>query len=425
MQIHVVKPGETLYSISSMYSIDMNDLIISNEIPNPDDLVIGQTIVIPIWGSYYVVKPNDTLYSISNSLKIPVAQLINANNITNSDLIVPGMRLYIPQKFRTKIDSGAYIDTDITGEASEEEAANVGDLLTTIQLFSYQVNSLGELKPPQFEEDVIQAAIETSTIPILVLTNIEDGQFSTEAATAIFNSEVLQNSILDEVIAIMKEKGYKGLDIDFEYLGAENREKYNRFLAKARSKVDEYGYTLSTAIAPKIAEDQTGVLYEGHDYEFHGKINDFVNIMTYEWGYVAGPPRAVAPIDEVEKVMDYALTKISPDKLMMGIPLYGYDWTLPFVKGESRAKPISSQEAIELAAEYGAEIDFDPESASPYFVYVDEEGKEHEVWFEDARSIQAKFDLVKSVGIRGFFYWVLGRDFPQNWLLIEDNFIVK
>lgn len=46
----------------------------------------------------------------------------------------------------------------------------------------------------------------------------------------------------------------------------------------------------------------------------------------------------------------------------------------------------------------------------------------HEVWFEDARSIQAKFDLIKELKLRGMAYWKLGLDFPQNWLLIEDNF---
>jgi spore germination protein len=113
------------------------------------------------------------------------------------------------------------------------------------------------------------------------------------------------------------------------------------------------------------------------------------------------------------------------DKIMMGIPLYGYDWTLPFVEGETRARAIDHQEAIRLAVTYNAAIEYDEEAQAPHFTYYDEEGLEHEVWFEDARSIQAKFDLVKEFGLRGFYYWVLGWDFPQNWLLINENFNVN
>jgi len=110
---------------------------------------------------------------------------------------------------------------------------------------------------------------------------------------------------------------------------------------------------------------------------------------------------------------------------MMGMPLYGYDWTLPYVRGGKFAKSFSPLKAVELALRYGVSIKYDKASQAPWFRYTDEQGKQHEVWFEDARSIQAKFDLVKELGIRGFYYWVLGNDFPQNWLLINDNFVVS
>ena len=61
----------------------------------------------------------------------------------------------------------------------------------------------------------------------------------------------------------------------------------------------------------------------------------------------------------------------------------------------------------------------------PFFRYTADDGKQHEVWFEDARSIQAKFDLIKELNIRGMSYWKLGLAFPQNWLLIVENFNVR
>lgn len=181
---------------------------------------------------------------------------------------------------------------------------------------------------------------------------------------------------------------------------------------------------MSTALAPKTSATQKGRWYEAHDYRAHGQIVDFVVIMTYEWGYSGGPPMAVSPIGPVRQVIEYAISEMPASKIMMGQNLYGYDWTLPYVPGGPYARAISPQQAIRLAAQYNVAIEYDTKAQAPHFRYRDENGKEHEVWFEDARSIQAKFDLVKELGLRGISYWKLGLDFPQNWLLLTDNFTV-
>src|SRR5699024_7378233 len=157
---------------------------------------------------------------------------------------------------------------------------------------------------------------------------------------------------------------------------------------------------LSTALAPKTSSTQQGLLYEAHDYAVHGEIVDFSNIMTYEWGYSAGPPLPVSPINEVEKVLRYAISVMPSNKILMEQNLYGYDWTLPFIQGESFARALSPQQAIQLAYEQQVEIEFDATAQAPFFHYTDDEGLEHIVWFEDARSIQAKFDLIKDLGLK-------------------------
>lgn len=182
---------------------------------------------------------------------------------------------------------------------------------------------------------------------------------------------------------------------------------------------------LSAALAPKTSGDQVGVLYEGHDYSAVGQIVDIVFFMTYEWGWSGGPPMAVSPLPQVRRVMEYAVSVVPKNKIMMGIPHYGYDWTLPYVRGGRWARSITPQQAVDLAVRYGVNIQYDQTSQAPFFYYTDEQGQRHVVWFEDVRSIQAKFDLVKELGLRGFFYWVLRGGFTPNWLLLEDNFIVR
>ena len=124
-------------------------------------------------------------------------------------------------------------------------------------------------------------------------------------------------------------------------------------------------------------------------------------------------------------MVEYALTIIPPEKIFLGIPNYGYDWTLPYVKGESRADSISNVEAIQIAAANGAEIQYDEVSQSPWFRYTDEQGRTHEVWFEDVRSIQQKFNLINEKTLRGAGYWNLMRPFQQNWSLLDYMFDIR
>ena len=109
----------------------------------------------------------------------------------------------------------------------------------------------------------------------------------------------------------------------------------------------------------------------------------------------------------------------------MGIPTYGYDWTLPYQAGNPGATSLSPVEAVNLASRYGAEIQYDTNAQSPWFRYTDESGRLHEVWFEDARSIQAKLELAREFGLRGIGYWNLMREFPQNWVVLNNEYRIE
>ncbi|MFZ4452551.1 glycosyl hydrolase family 18 protein [Salibacterium aidingense] len=426
MQIHVVRPGESLWSIGQMYNVPYQMISEANDLPQAERLVVGQALVIPFEGRFHWVMPGESVWQISQQYRVPFEHVLRVNNIPISAFLPVGFPLYIdmPPQMKPSIEVGAYMDLDITGEDSSSIVNEVGNHLTYLQLFSYQMNSDGTLTRMD-DQAVINTAYENQIVPLMVITNIEDGEFSTELAATVLQDEERQNRLLDEALAIMDEKGFLGIDFDLEYVGAENREAYNELMRNARARLDEQGYLLSSALAPQVEPGMTGDLYEGHDYAVHGEIADFVFLMTYEWGYTGSPPQAVAPVDQVRRVIEYALTQMPADKIMMGMPLYGYDWTLPFVEGETQAQPLDHQQAIELARQYNAAIEFDETAQSPHFTYYDDEGTEHEVWFEDARTVQAKFDMIKEYGLRGMFYWVLGWEFPQNWLLIEDNFTVN
>lgn len=425
MQIHVVQRGDTLFSIANTYSTSIYSITEANELETPN-LVVGQALVIPIAGQYYFTKQGDTLFSIGQRFNISSEELARINNIQIDAVLPVGFRLYIPPRPKPTITSFGYIEPigDTVSDVLENAAEKNTPYLTYLAPFNYRVNRDGSLTPPLLNR-FPEIADNNNAHLSFVVTNLEEGSFSTELAHIILTVQAVQNRLIDEIINTATEGGFRDVHFDLEFIPEDDREAYNDFLRKIKPRLEQAGLLLSTALAPKTSATQQGLLYEAHDYAAHGEINDFVVLMTYEWGYSAGPPLAVSPINEVERVLEYALSEIPANKILMGQNLYGYDWTLPFVQGESFARAISPQQAIRIARENNAAIQYDETAQAPFFNYYDAEGREHIVWFEDARSIQAKFDLIKRLGLRGIAYWKLGLAFPQNWLLLNDNFIIE
>ncbi|MDF2532965.1 MAG: putative glycosyl hydrolase, partial [Clostridia bacterium] len=292
--------------------------------------------------------------------------------------------------------------------------------LTYLSIFSYEVNADGSLKPIN-DQPLIDAARAAGVAPLMVITNLSESGFNSDLARTILTNTTVQDTLINNVIENLRSKRYYGLDIDFEYIYPENREDYNNFLRKVVNRLRPLGYSVTTALAPKTSADQKGLLYEAHDYPVHGALADHVILMTYEWGYTFGPPLAVAPINEIRKVLNYAVTAIPRNKIFMGIPNYGYDWTLPYVQG-SRAETLSNTQAVDLALRENAAIQYNEVSQAPYFNYYDDNKKQHVVWFEDARSIEAKLNLADEYDLGGVSYWTIGRYFPQNWLVLNSMY---
>ncbi|MCF7615675.1 glycoside hydrolase family 18 protein [Bacillus sonorensis] len=426
IQIYVVRRGDTLYRIANRYRTTVNEIVETNDIPNPNRLVVGQTIVIPIAGQFYEVRAGDTLASIAGRFNMSAAELARINRIQPPDAVLPvGILLYIPPRPKRTIETNAYIEPrgNRVSPALQQAAREASPYLTYLGAFSFQAKRDGTLQEPPLT-GLKQIADRQNVTLMMIVTNLENEAFSDELGRIILTDENIKNKLLNEIVAAARKYGFRDIHFDFEYLRPEDREAYNQFLREARDRFRREGWLISTALAPKTSATQAGQWYEAHDYRAHGQIVDFVVLMTYEWGYSGGPPMAVSPIGPVRDVIEYALTEMPANKIVMGQNLYGYDWTLPYRPGGPLARAISPQQAITIASENQASILFDDEAQAPYFRYTDKAGKQHEVWFEDARSIQAKFDLIKELNLRGISYWKLGLSFPQNWLLLADQFNV-
>ncbi len=420
MTIYTVKSGDTLWRLSRDFGVTVNSIVTVNQLPNPDQLVVGQALIIPTPDRIHIVRPGETLWQIAQQYNTTVDAIAAANNIQNPALIFPGQRLIIP-KPRPMIDVNGYLS--IMGAVGQRAATDLSRYLTYLSVFSYGITRDGSLTQVN-DTEVIRIARSQRAAPQMTLTNFEGRRFSSDLANDVLTSVAVQDRLIANIIDVMNAKGFVGLNIDFEYVFPRNREDYNRFLVRVTDRLRPLGYLVSSALAPKVSATQAGLLYEAHDYAFHGRVLDYVVLMTYEWGWAGGPPWAIAPINEVKRVLDFAVTVIPRNKILMGMPTYGRDWRLPFVAGQTIAATISPQEAVSRAFRNGVDIKYNQLYQSPFYNYV-ADGVAHEVWFEDARSVQAKYDVVKQYNLRGVSYWELSSPFPQNWPVLLDNFRVR
>ncbi len=421
MTIYEVKPGDTLNSISQKSGLPAEKIIADNGLPS-DTLVTGQALVLLPDEKTVLVRRGDSLFSIARRYKITPKKLQAANpEIRPPYRLRPGMHLLIPKDDNKKniLVNGYVFPQKDTGPVKE-----VLPYLTYLSIFSHHATPEGALMPLN-DMNLIEAARAGKTAPMMVVTNMDgDGGFNSSLAHTLLTDKNVQENYIRNIMQTLRAKNYYGLDIDFEYVYPNDREAYNSFLSRMEETLTPRQTTLTTALAPKTSGEQQGLLYTAHDYAHHGKNADHVILMTYEWGYTKGPAMAVSPIPQVKKVVEYAISVIPPQKILLGIPNYGYDWKLPFVKGSS-ARSLSNTEAVTLAAEVGAAIQYDEESQAPFFQYTDGNKNRHEVWFQDARSVRASLQLVSQYGLGGVSYWTIGRPFPQNWLVLRSMFNIK
>ena len=424
MEIHVVRPGETLYSIGRQYGLAPGIIARYNGLREPFHLAVGQSLLILRPIETVTVEQGDTLRSVARQTGQSVSELWRMNpNLSGSDRLYPGQVLV------TRLESARTREVELSGYAytfvNPEILGGILPFASDLVPFTYGFTAAGELVEAQ-DELLLRLARRYGVRPVMHLSTLtESGGFSAQRAAELFADPAAEARLIGNVTAEMEQKGYEGLDVDFEFLGRELAEAYAQFLRRMRAAVNARGWELTAALAPKTYAQQPGVLYEGHDYRAVGEAADAVLLMTYEWGYTFGPPMAVAPIPSVRRVLDYAVTEIPPEKIFMGFPNYAYDWALPYEAGTTRATLIGNEAAPLLAFEKRAEIEYDPVSQTPYFHYTDPNGVVHEVWFEDVRSSQAKFDLVEEYGFRGLGYWNFMRPFTANFSLLNARFTIR
>ncbi|MEA5060142.1 MAG: glycosyl hydrolase family 18 protein [Candidatus Pelethousia sp.] len=373
MTLHIVKRDETLSSIARMYDTTVASLTAANQIGDGGKLAVGQALVVPPYGA-----PSRSI-------------LVNG-------YALPGI-----------------------GDAALYGALPYLSYLTP---FAYRARADGSLSDLA-DSAMIRQAYANDVAPIMAVSNQkEGGGFDGSIGHALLTDMAAQEALIQNMLRILSSKNYMGLNVDFEYLPQQDGPAYADFLRRLKRRLAPGGYQLSAALAPKTGPEQTGTLYTAHDYAAIGEICDLVILMTYEWGYTYGPPQAVAPIEQVEKVLTYAVSVMPSRKILMGMPNYGYNWTLPYETGRP-ARTVALADAPRLAYENFADIRYDQKAQAPFFQFYDSNGAEHIVWFDDARSILARLTLVQTYDLGGVSYWNIDRLYRPGFLVLSSMFRIE
>lgn len=236
-----------------------------------------------------------------------------------------------------------------------------------------------------------------------------------KSTTAMLTNPYLRVKSVDNLVGLIQENGYDGVNIDFENLPSWTKDSYTLFIRDLAQKLHARGKLVTISVFPKVGV--TSELMGAYDYAALASSVDRIVMMTYDNHWSNGPAGSVAPIKWVENNIRRALQEIPASKLLLGIANYGYDW--PANGGGGR--DIAAKKAVELAAEKGSQIYWDAKTGSPYFYYNAGWGSKHVVWFENSYSLDYKLQLVNKYNLKGIAIWRLGNEEGRFWDIVQNR----
>lgn len=427
MNIHVVQPGDTMYSIAEFYGISEDILIRDNGLVNSNNLVVGQCIVITFPEQIYIVQEGDTLIAIANSHDISIMQLLQNNPfLSDRKYIYPGDRLVINYKKDGTITTHGlarpYIDKNILRKTLP--------FLTTLSVINYTITNDAKTISYYDDTDLIQIIKDYNTMPLMFLTTLtSQGNINYRAYFDVILNEEYQNRLLESILTILREKGFYGINIFFEYISESNLPAIERAYSKLSSRLTEEGYFVMATINPNITLVEDDITFAKADFTNLNNMSDSMTFMNCELATSPNPLSPVISINNVDAYLKYLVETIAVDKISIGITTVGSNWEKPYISGVSEVHVITYENAIRLAWDEEVSIEFDEVSQTPFFTYIETRikyPKEHIVWFVDARSINALLELVDKYNLQGTGIWNITTFNNQLWLLINSQFdIIK
>lgn len=285
---------------------------------------------------------------------------------------------------------------------------------TEVSPFMYGLAANGRIVPQYgpAQAGVVAAAItrlREARLPVVpTLANITAGRWSYAPVARMLHDPAAARRQIAAIAALVRAHRYAGIDIDYETLRAGDRRAFTAFITGLAAALHTHGKVLSVAVFAKASNAGYGGANLAQDYAAIGRAADQVRIMAYNYHWATSPAGPVAPIGWVRAVLRYARTQIPASRIILGIPLYGYDWS------GGRGTALTWLGAFQLATRHHATPHYDAAAQEPWFSYT-AGGRGHVVWFENEASSRAKFEAASGSGAGGVFLWMFGYEDEGTW----------
>jgi cortical fragment-lytic enzyme len=272
----------------------------------------------------------------------------------------------------------------------------------------------------------VVATAKEAQLPIMPL--IFNQGFDRGTVSALLHSTAAQERAVRAMAEIADRDDVVGFQIDFENMAPADHHLFSLFVRRAAARMHQNGRLLSVAVTPqfsevkpadrrhrKIIRDEWSGAYE---YRALGRYADLITLMTYDHSGRNGPPGPIAGYAWVRTAVKFAIQRVPHTKLLLGLPLYGREWTVGGNSTQSRSLTFGAIRSLIERPEI--HVQWDAQWRSPWFEYSDGTSQ-RTVWYEDSRSLKEKLDLMEEFGLRGFAAWRLGDEGPDFWPLIAST----
>lgn len=230
--------------------------------------------------------------------------------------------------------------------------------------------------------------------------------FSKELFHEFITNDAATKNFISELSVLTSKYEFDGINLDFENISKDDEASFIKVLEQIKSTLPEI--ILSIDVAPAVNIGGTA-----WDYTFnYAEISQYVDhmiVMAYDFHWSKSCPGPITPLNWLESVVKYTKKYVLREKIVIGLPLYGYDWPKT-----SYGRGISTIEAERIAKARNIEPSWDQESLEKQFKYYDESGKEHTIFFQTKEANELRLKLLQKMGITGVAYWYWGAA-PLNW----------
>lgn len=260
----------------------------------------------------------------------------------------------------------------------------------------------------------VSDAAKQARLPVMALIYNQD--FDRRVASVLLHNHHLQKRVIRSLAEIARQNNLLGFQLDFENIDPNDINLYTRFVHEAAKELHHEGRLLTVAVVPRFQDAVASQWAAAYDYAGLAQAADFITLMTYDNSGRLGPPGPIAGYDWVKNALDYATSRIPPDELLLGIALYGREWTNNGRSIEAHTMPYPKTRALLNSLSLAPR--WDEKRRSPWFEYRTG-GTVRSVWYENARSIQEKLRLLERYRLRGFAAWRLGMEDPRIWSVVS------